>query len=328
MRKARYWVIAAAAAVIAAAVILLLFLFRGNNTPLEPDTRNVTGGYVVSEDFTLPEGETLYVKNGGRLYILKDAKFTLEGTLKIASGGSVFVQGRLISEPGSLISDTGRLKIQKSGTVSLGGILRVNKTGSVLGKGCLEVLNSFSDIVCKGSVTAKIQTPEPVLEDGVTYVGGVLLVNREYKLPRDYGSGLDEDAYSAYLAMREASGFDMSIVSGYRSYTTQRRTFEHWASIYGYEEADRFSAQPGHSEHQAGLAIDITSLEQSYADTDEGKWLAEHCWEYGFIIRYPEDSENITGYIYEPWHVRYLGESTAKLVHDSGLTLEEFLGAA
>ena len=74
--------------------------------------------------------------------------------------------------------------------------------------------------------------------------------------------------------------------------------------------------------------MDISSMKQSYGNTPEGKWLAEHCWEYGFLLRYPKNSESITGYIYEPWHVRYLGKSTAKLVHDSGLTLEEFLGVA
>ena len=71
--------------------------------------------------------------------------------------------------------------------------------------------------------------------------------------------------------------------------------------------------------------MDVGRLEYDYAHTDEGIWLTENCYKYGFIIRYPEDKTEITGYIYEPWHIRYLGESTAKLVHDSGLTLEEFL---
>ncbi len=288
-------------------------------------TKNVTGSLVISDDCVLPKGAVLYVKKGGKLYIKDNAEFTLNGTLKIASGGSVFVKGRLISGKGSKISDTGRLKIQRSGSLSLGGTLAVNKGGSVVGQGTLEVLNSFSDISCKGTVTAKIKAPEPVQKDGVTYVGGVILVNRQYSLPKDYGSGLDMSAYKAWLKMKDASGYDMSIVSGYRSYEKQRETFEYWASIDGWEKADKYSAQPGHSEHQTGLAMDISSLNQSYGDTDEGKWLAKHCWEYGFLLRYPKGGEKITGYIYEPWHVRYLGKSTAKLVHDSGLTLEEFL---
>ena len=71
--------------------------------------------------------------------------------------------------------------------------------------------------------------------------------------------------------------------------------------------------------------MDLDAFEESYGETPEGIWLAENCWRYGFIIRYPKGKEEITGYTYEPWHVRYLGKSTAKLVYDSGLTLEEFL---
>lgn len=291
-------------------------------------TKNITGNYIISNDCVLPEGATIYVRNGGRLYIRSDTEFTLKGTLKIASGGSVFVQGRLVTADGSKISDTGRLKIQKSGTLSLGGILWVNKGGVVLGQGSLEVLNNFSDISCKGTVTAKIKAPEPVKANGVTTVGGIIIVNRQYDLPEDYGSGLDRTAYNAYLEMKKQSGYNMTIISGFRSYEKQRATFDYWASIDGWENADRYSAQPGHSEHQTGLAMDISSLSQSYGETAEGKWLAEHCWEYGFLLRYPKGGEKITGYIYEPWHVRYLGKSTAKLVHDSGLTLEEFLGVA
>lgn len=291
-------------------------------------TKNITGTYVISSDCVLPKGATLYVKKGGKLYIREGVDVTLNGTLKIAAGGAVYVKGNIISSKDSLISNTGRLKIQQVGCLSLGGRLWVNKGGMVYGQGTLKVLNSFSDISCKGSVTVKIKAPEPVTKDGVTTVGGVIIVNRQFSLPEDYGSGLDKDTYSAFLKMKEASGHDMTIVSGFRSYEKQKSTFEYWASIDGWEAADRYSAQPGHSEHQTGLAMDITSLKQSYGETAEGKWLAQHCWEYGFLLRYPKGGEDITGYIYEPWHVRYLGKSTAKLVHDSGLTLEEFLGVA
>ena len=227
-----------------------------------------------------------------------------------------------------MTSVTGKVKIQKNGVFTQGGTLRVNKGGNVFGLGTLEVVNNFSDIVCKGTVKSKIKAPAPVETDGVTTIGGVIIVNRQFDLPKDYGDGLTDETYSAYLKMREASGYDMSIVSGFRSYEKQKATFAYWASIDGAEVADTYSAQPGHSEHQTGLAMDISSLRQSYGETSEGKWLAEHCWEYGFLLRYPKGSEKITGYIYEPWHVRYLGTSTAKLLHDSGLTLEEFLGVA
>ena len=289
-------------------------------------SRKITGKYVISRDTVLPEGTTLTVRNGGKLYIMPGTEFMVNGTLKVAAGGSVFVQGGLNVHKTGKISCTGRLKIQKSGCLSLDGKLAVNKGGNVLGQGTLAVLNEFSDISCKGTVTARIKAPGPIQQDGVTTVGGVIIVNREFDLPEDYGDGLDSAAYSAYLKMKKASGYDMEIVSGFRSYQKQKETFAYWESIDGYEKASRYSAQPGHSEHQTGLAMDITSLSQSYGKTPEGKWLAAHCWEYGFLLRYPKNSESITGYIYEPWHVRYLGKSTAKLLHDSGLTLEEFLG--
>ncbi|MDY4587031.1 MAG: D-alanyl-D-alanine carboxypeptidase family protein [Oscillospiraceae bacterium] len=289
-------------------------------------SKKVTGKYIIRKDCILPEGATLTVKDGGRLYIMPGVEFIVEGALKVSSGGAVYVQGDVNVAETGIISCTGNLKIRKSGCVSLGGRLSVNKGGKVYGMGTLSVLNEFSDISCKGNVTAKIKAPQPVEKDGVTTIGGIIIVNREFSLPENYGSGLVRSAYNAYLQMKKASGYDMEILSGYRSYQKQEETFAYWEKIDGFEKASTYSAQPGHSEHQTGLAIDITSLNQTYGNTPEGKWLAAHCWEYGFILRYPKNGEKITGYIYEPWHVRYLGKSTAKLVHDSGLTLEEFLG--
>lgn len=332
------------AVIMAVVVTLAVFLFvtpltagraeaesntvQTQNVMFSSGSRKITRNYVIRKDTVLPEGTTLTVKNGGKLYITSGTEFTINGTLKIASGGSVFVQGDVVIQDGGKVSCTGKMKIQKTGYVALDGKLAVNKGGNVYGQGTLEVLDKFSDITCKGTVTAKIKAPEPVKQDGVTTIGGVIIVNRQFDLPEDYGNGLDQTTYNAYLKMKKSSGYDMEIVSGFRSYEKQRATFAYWESIDGFERADRYSAQPGHSEHQTGLAMDISSLNQSYGETPEGKWLAEHCWEYGFLLRYPKDSEPITGYIYEPWHVRYLGTSTAKLVHDSGLTLEEFLGVA
>ena len=97
---------------------------------------------------------------------------------------------------------------------------------------------------------------------------------------------------------------------------------------YGQASADTFSARPGHSEHQTGLAIDVNSVDDSFRGTPEAIWLADNCYKYGFIIRYPEGKEGITGYKYEPWHIRYVGSEIAKKVHDAGsnATLEEIYG--
>ena len=94
----------------------------------------------------------------------------------------------------------------------------------------------------------------------------------------------------------------------------------------GEEVANTYAAKPGHSEHQTGLAFDIGSVDRSFANTSEAKWIEENAHLYGFIVRYPDNKTDITGYIYEPWHVRYLGKETAKKVWESGLTLEEYLG--
>ena len=93
----------------------------------------------------------------------------------------------------------------------------------------------------------------------------------------------------------------------------------------GQEAADRYSARPGHSEHQSGLAADINSLYQSWGETEEGIWLNTHCADYGFIIRYPEGKESITGYMYEPWHIRYVGKELSSKLYNSGdwITLED-----
>ena len=124
----------------------------------------------------------------------------------------------------------------------------------------------------------------------------------------------------------KALGLDLSLISGYRSYNTQKELYNKYVKKDGEEVANTYSAKPGHSEHQTGLAFDIGSVDRSFANTSEAKWIEENAHLYGFIVRYPNGKTDITGYIYEPWHVRYLGKETAKKVWESGLTLEEYLG--
>ena len=166
-------------------------------------------------------------------------------------------------------------------------------------------------------------------KDGVTYVDGVLIANKTYSVPKNYGSGLTGECSSAFNKMQKdasAQGIELFIISGYRSYETQERLYNNYVAKDGKQKADTYSARPGTSEHQTGLAMDLNSLSGSFGETKEGKWLAENCHKYGFIIRYPKDKQGITGYIYEPWHIRYLGEETAGKVYQSGLCLEEYYG--
>lgn len=165
--------------------------------------------------------------------------------------------------------------------------------------------------------------------DGITYVDGILIANKTYGLPSDYCPGYDPDCRDAFYEMQDAAaadGINLWVQSGLRDYATQETLYNRYVARDGKAAADRYSARPGHSEHQTGLCYDVNSVDNSFADTAEGKWLAEHCWEYGFIIRYPKGGEEYTGYMYEPWHIRYLGKDLAKAVTESGLTLEQYLG--
>lgn len=161
------------------------------------------------------------------------------------------------------------------------------------------------------------------------YVNGILLVNKSHGLPYSYGNGVDATAYDALKQLQNganANGYDMPLLSGYRSFDYQVSLYNNYVARDGQAAADRYSARPGYSEHQTGLAFDIGELDNNYGNTPAGQWLAEHAHEYGFIIRYPQEKESVTGYMYEPWHVRYLGTDLASSIYASGLALEEYLG--
>ena len=143
------------------------------------------------------------------------------------------------------------------------------------------------------------------------------------------------EAASALEALFEGAaeaGLTLYATSGYRSYSTQKAVFDRKAAERGEQAANRSVAKPGYSEHQTGLAMDIegettlgTGLTEAFGESPEGIWVAEHCHEYGFIIRYPKDKTNITGYIYEPWHIRYVGVEAATEITELGVTFEEYI---
>lgn len=187
----------------------------------------------------------------------------------------------------------------------------------------------------------------------MTVPWNLILVNRDYILPDDFEVKLasiesyddnpqkmDYRAAPHYNEMFDAAAKDgiyLYAISGYRSVTRQRNNFERKIQYYrdqGYSkvEATQMAARiilpPGTSEHNAGLAVDILSLEQSFENTKEFRWLSAHAHEYGFILRYPKDKEDVTKIIYEPWHYRYVGVETAKKIKASGLCYEEYLGMA
>ena len=120
-------------------------------------------------------------------------------------------------------------------------------------------------------------------------------------------------------------GIKLWVASGYRSYSHQNSLYNNYVARDGVAAADRYSARPGHSEHQTGLAFDVNRLDISFGESREGKWISENGWKNGFILRYMKETEELTGYMYEPWHIRYLGTDAAKRVYESGLCLEEYL---
>lgn len=168
------------------------------------------------------------------------------------------------------------------------------------------------------------------IKDGITYIDGIMIVNKIYGLPESYDPGdtLPEtkDAFERMSEDAAKENLNLYIGSGFRTYEYQVEIFNNYSDIYGEEEANRFSSKPGHSEHQTGYTIDCNTIDSAFGDTRESDWLAQHCADYGFIVRYPDGKEDITGYEYEPWHIRYVGVDVAKDIYSKGLTLEEYLG--
>ncbi len=168
-----------------------------------------------------------------------------------------------------------------------------------------------------------------VEEDGITYIDGIMIANKSYTLPSDYDPGVNQEALNAFNEMASDAadeGLSIYISSDYRSYYDQERIYNNYVERDGQEAADTYSSRPGHSDHQTGLAFDLNSIDDSFGLTAESDWVAVNAHKYGFIIRFPEGKDEITGYQYEPWHIRYLGVEKATEVYESGLCLEEFLG--
>ena len=131
-----------------------------------------------------------------------------------------------------------------------------------------------------------------------------------------------------FAAARQEKGYEFYVNSGYRSYQTQVETYNYWVQNSGQAQADRSSARPGHSEHQLGTTADVgfgSCQLECISGTPQAAWIAENAHKYGFIVSYPDGKEHITGYMPEPWHIRYVGKGVAQQVKDSGLTLHEFL---
>lgn len=197
--------------------------------------------------------------------------------------------------------------------------------------------------VNKVSTTTKGYKLEYV--DGAYYIENYLLVNKSYplssnwvpkntytKITEDFcKTCIDNEAYDLWLKMKSdaaAIGLNIWLQSGYRSYSYQNDLYNQYVKKNGKEKADTFSARAGHSEHQSGLAFDLNTITNEFANTDEGIWVNDNSYLYGYIIRYPKGKDYITGYKYEPWHIRYVGQYLAQELYNNGdwLTMEEYFG--
>lgn len=174
---------------------------------------------------------------------------------------------------------------------------------------------------------------------GITYIDDVIVVNKTYGLPSNFAPNnlvtingyikvVDyvRDAFNALRSDSTSLGLNIYASSGYRSYSDQNYIYNNYVKIDGQKNADTYSARAGYSEHQTGLAIDVNTVDSSFDNTSESNWLKDNCYKYGFIIRYPKGKENITGYMYEPWHIRYVGKSLAEKLYNNGdwITIEEY----
>jgi D-alanyl-D-alanine carboxypeptidase len=194
--------------------------------------------------------------------------------------------------------------------------------------------------------------PAPRRNNAVDQAGSIwAVVNKGRQLPASYGPKLvvapvelrlpnsdpemsvrteiSQPLEKLFTAAKN-NNLQLLLVSGYRSYSEQAQVYSHNISQLGQQTADSQSARAGHSEHQTGLAVDLgvisrqCELQVCFASTAEGKWLSQNSYKYGFILRYPADKTNITGFSYEPWHFRYIGTDLSYKLHSNGQTLEQY----
>ena len=185
-----------------------------------------------------------------------------------------------------------------------------------------EASSNIWTLVSKARAIGTEYTPSELITASVSSHPGVVAGEKQIRKTID-------EPLSQLFAAAQKDGHSLMIGSAYRSAAYQDQIFNSYVANVGYEQADRYSAHPGFSEHQTGLAVDISTtsqqcyLSECFIGTADGQWLSENAYKYGFTLRYPKGKEVITGYNFEPWHYRYVGVDLAKALKQSGLTLDE-----
>ena len=197
--------------------------------------------------------------------------------------------------------------------------------------------NTKSDNNNANTPSTNGKTPETVNQP--TIINGIVLANKKHPLPANYNPGENPTArqkVNKLISDAQALGLNVSNqVSGFRAYETQAGLYNNYVASHGKQEADRFSARPGYSEHQTGLVFDLIDNQgqllgaegTSESSKKAAEWLDKNAHKYGFIVRYKPQFVEKTGYMEESWHIRYVGEDVAKTIYEKNISLEEYLNA-
>ena len=304
------------------------YYFDGNGNPVKNAWQ---GSYYLKADGKMAQSEWIYDDSYQAWYYLKSdgsyAYSTWQGNYYLKSDGKMAVNEWIyddsyqawyyLKSDGSYAYSTwqGNYYLKSDGKMAVnewvdGGRYYVDTTG--LWKANSKVSNKGSYYSLQGKYDE------------------IVVANKHYPMSKDYYPGENATAKAAFLKLIEQmkeEGYAISDnYSGFRSYATQAQLYQSYVNQEGQAAADRYSARPGYSEHQTGLAFDVIGTDgQLVEDAGAAQWLLDHAPDYGFVVRYPRGKESITGYMHEEWHLRYIGKE-AKDIAASGLTLEEYYG--
>lgn len=304
------------------------YYFDGNGNPVKNAWQ---GSYYLKADGKMAQSEWIYDSSYQAWYYLKSdgsyaysawqGNYYLKSDGKMAKGEWVYDSSYqawyYLTSDGSYAYSTwqGNYYLKSDGKMAVnewvdGGRYYVDTTG--LWKANSKVSNKGSYYSLQGKYDE------------------IVVANKHYPMSKDYYPGENATAKAAFLkliAQMKEEGYAISDnYSGFRSYATQAQLYQSYVNQEGQTAADRYSARPGYSEHQTGLAFDVIGTDgQLVEDSSAAQWLLEHAPDYGFVVRYPRGKESITGYMHEEWHLRYIGKE-AKDIAASGLTLEEYYG--
>ena len=304
------------------------YYFDGNGNPVKNAWK---GSYYLKADGKMAQSEWIYDSSYQAWYYLKSdgsyAYSTWQGNYYLKSDGkmakgewvydSSYQAWYYLTSDGSYAYSTwqGNYYLKSDGKMAVnewvdGGRYYVDTTG--LWKANSKVSNKGSYYSLQGKYDE------------------IVVANKHYPMSKDYYPGENATAKAAFLKLIEQmkeEGYAISDnYSGFRSYATQAQLYQSYVNQEGQAAADRYSARPGYSEHQTGLAFDVIGTDgQLVEDAGAAQWLLDHAPDYGFVVRYPRGKESITGYMHEEWHLRYIGKE-AKDIAASGLTLEEYYG--